>query len=159
MKNLIIIAIFLSFLSGCATNVAVKDGMKIVQDIPFTVDTIDNRCGVNPEGKDSAQLMKDAMAKALAGSQLPQGENGYKINVVITEYAPGDAFKRWVMPGWGETKLTVQCVVKGKNDTIAGEMDVSKTISAGGAYTIGAFEYVFADVANAIVEEIKKKLV
>jgi len=159
MKKLFLFAIICILLAGCAPNVTVKGDMKLSQNTPFAISYIENQCGINPEGKDSVQLMKDAIDKAIAESQLPQGKDGYAIDVIITEYQPGDAFKRWLMPGWGETKLTVQCIVKEINGDKAGEMEVSKSIADGGAYTIGAWNYVFSDVAKAMVEEIKKRIV
>ena len=130
--------------------------MKISQNVPFTAGIIENQCGVNPDGNTATQLMKDAIDKAIAESQLPQGKEGYTIDIAIVEYQPGDAFKRWLLPGWGETKLTVLCIVNAKNGDKAGEIEVSKSIAAGGGFTAGAWEYVFTDVAKAVVEEIKK---
>ena len=160
MKKHILILLSFLVLYGCSTNVAVKDDLRFADKIPFAAGKVINQCGVNPEGaKDAATIMAEAIAKELATSDLPQGTNGYSIDTTIEEYEPGDAFKRWLMPGWGATNLVVQVSIKDLSGSVVGEMKISRNIAAGGGYTIGAWEYVFTDVAKAIIEELKKRIV
>jgi len=122
------------------------------------VGQITNQSGINPEGdKDAVTLMKEAMVAELAKSSLPQGDKGYSIDVTILRYEPGDAFKRWLMPGWGATVLDVAVAVKDPANNKVGEMSISRNIAAGGGYTIGAWKYVFTEVAKAIIEELTKR--
>ena len=160
MRKLAIVAVFFVLLSGCATKVTVQKEIALTENVPFTVESVDNQCAATPpEGdKDAVTLMQEALYAAIAEAELPQGPDGYKIKVFLKEYAPGDALKRWLMPGWGQTKLTVQCVVTDKDGLQAGEIEVSRSIAAGGGYTIGAWHYIFSDVAKALVKEIKGKM-
>lgn len=158
MRKFVLFAIICTLLAGCATTVAVKDYTRISKKIPFAIGDIENQCGVNPEGKTSTNIMKNALKKALLKSKLRRGNEGYTIDVIITEYKPGNAFKRWLIPGCGETQLTVNCIIKSENGNKAVEIDVSRSVAAGGAYTVGAWEIVFHEVAQALVEEIEQRV-
>lgn len=161
MKKYLVFLSVLALLYGCATDVYVKDdNLKFAPASQFSIGNITNECGINPDegDKDSSALMKEALEKALEASSLPKGLDGYSININIVEYSPGDAFKRWLWPGYGETKLVIIAMVKDKSNQDIGEIKVTRSISAGGAYTIGAWKYVFDDAANTVVEEVKKRI-
>ena len=60
---------------------------------------------------DVEKMLADALNGALekrnlkwAGGNFPMLE----LSAEIVEYTKGDAFKRWLMPGWGSTVLVVR---------------------------------------------------
>jgi hypothetical protein len=156
-KGLFLALMLAVTLSGCSTNVTVDDGFTVDKTLPFEVGVIENSSGVNPDGHESVELMKSALDKAIAESQLPVGSEGYTVDVLITDYIPGNAFKRWLVMGWGTTKLTVKFKLIDEDNV--NEIEVSRSISAGGAFTIGAWQTVFKDVADSVVEEIKTRTI
>ena len=50
----------------------------------------------------------------------------------IIEYEKGNAFKRWVMPGWGATELSIRCQLKDDQDNMVGSIVASREVVAGG---------------------------
>ena len=110
---------------------------------------------------DVAQKMRDALETKLRASKLLGGaESGQKplvLSARIVDYEPGDAFKRWLMPGFGSTVLTVECALYDGKKRVA-TVNARRTVDAGGAYTIGAWEAIFGHVADDIVNGLKEKL-
>jgi hypothetical protein len=93
-----------------------------------------------------------------AGMRWNRGDgNKMVIESKIVEYEAGDAFKRWLLPGWGATVLTVQCDLKEENQLV-GSVEARRTVSAGGGYTIGAWEDIFEDLAEDIVNDLQAKI-
>lgn len=60
------------------------------------------------------------------------------------------------MPRWGATVLTVEATLK-DNDQIVGKANASRNITAGGGYTIGAWKYVYDDIAADLISDLKKQ--
>ncbi|WP_096399470.1 DUF4410 domain-containing protein [Candidatus Desulfovibrio trichonymphae] len=60
---------------------------------------------------DLAQAMGDALQFELKNRSSFSEQGNYIINVNILKYEPGNAFKRWLMPGAGETKLAANAFV------------------------------------------------
>jgi len=92
--------------------------------------------------------------EGLAGSNAT-----YVIKTKITEYAPGNAFTRWIIPGAGATKLSTESIVYTTDNIEVARIPVHRSIAAGGGYTIDAWKYVFEDVAKETVKVIKTQLV
>ena len=110
-----------------------------------------------PNDKDAFSL-EEAMSAALGSALNKQGLTGagqYSVNVNILAYAPGSAFVRWLMPGAGATRLSVEALIADKNGVQTAKIPVERHISAGGGYTIGAYKYIFEDVAQEIAAVIK----
>jgi hypothetical protein len=80
------------------------------------------------------------------------------LNSQITEYEPGDAFKRWLLPGWGATVVAVEGELRDETDAVVGTVRARRTVSSGGAYTIGAWRSIFGRVADDIVAELRSKI-
>ena len=109
---------------------------------------------------DVEQLFTDALAEELrASNMLWSGEATAKIKLQskITEYEEGNAFKRWLMPGWGATIVSIQCDLR-EGSKIIGTVDARRTVSMGGGYTIDAWRTIFADIAKDVVSELKPKI-
>lgn len=77
----------------------------------------------------------------------------------ITGYKKGSAFKRWMMPGWGATELSIQCNLKDDQNNPVGSAMASREIFAGGLYTVGAWETIFKAVAKDVAEDLKNQIV
>ena len=60
----------------------------------------------------------------------------------IVGYKKGSAFKRWMMPGWGATELSIRCDLKDDKNNQVGSAIASCEVVAGGGYTIGAWKTV-----------------
>jgi hypothetical protein len=105
------------------------------------------------------KLLTDALTEKLTRQELLwSGGQARRVVLVskIIEYEPGDAFKRWLMPGWGATVVGVECEVR-DGDRLVGTVRARRTVSAGGGYTIGAWRTIFSSVADDIVGELRGK--
>lgn len=109
---------------------------------------------------DIATEMRARLIEELGKSKLlaREGDSAvYVLNARITDYQPGDAFKRWLAPGLGSTIAVVECDVYQGQDKV-GTIRANRSVEFGGAYTAGAWKSIFASVAEDIVGEIEKKL-
>ena len=139
---------------------------RLAPDKPFLISNIkvDDVSGFKfPAGQESIDLeqtLYSALEKRLKTEQLltdAQGEEFLILDAKIVEYAPGDAGKRWLLPGYGSTILSTHCELKEKNSgTLISEIQARRTVEAGGLYTIGAWKTIFNSVADDIVKEVNK---
>ncbi len=77
----------------------------------------------------------------------------------LTEYEAGNAFGRWLLPGLGTTVCSVDAELLDKQTgALIGRMQSRQTVSFGGAYSIGADNYICKRVADDLIREIDKKV-
>jgi hypothetical protein len=109
------------------------------------------------EGDKDAFDLKEAMTSALRTQLSSQGlsiANAlYTVNVNILTYEPGSAFARWLMPGTGVTRLTVEAMIVDKKGAHLAKIPVDRRIYDG--FTIGGYKYIFDEVAQEIAAVIK----
>ena len=117
--------------------------------------SVDNQ-PVDIEGLLTGKLTEKLSEKRLLWTGTP--DRRLILNTNIVEYEPGDAFKRWLMPGWGSTVMVVACELRDETDTVIGTLRVRRTVDAGGAYTIGVWRSIFSKVAGDIVSELQSKI-
>jgi len=70
----------------------------------------------------------------------------------------GNAFKRWLLPGYGSTILEVDCELKAPDGTTAATIHHQRSVFAGGVFTIGAWKTIFGSVASDIADELEARL-
>ncbi|NOT12499.1 MAG: DUF4410 domain-containing protein [Methylococcaceae bacterium] len=106
------------------------------------------------------QMLTDALAEKLRDENLlwtGQGDEKLILSSKIIEYEKGNAFKRWLLPGWGSTVITVHGDLK-NGPLLVGSEKARRTVSIGGAYSIGAWKTIFNSIAEDIVEDIRDKI-
>jgi Domain of unknown function (DUF4410) len=147
---------------GCGTvehRVSLDQAYRVDPGTKVVVGSVTNKTGqsfdINVE-----KMLGDALAQALKDQHL-DWTNGPSPKLTLTtdivEYAKGDALKRWLVPGWGSTALVVRATLTDSNGRNVGSVEAKRTVDAGGAYTIGAWETVFKDVAQDIVSDLTEK--
>ena len=105
-------------------------------------------------------MLRRALTEKLTAEGLLWGNASPKKLVLdskILDYDQGDAFKRWLLPGWGATVLTTQSDLR-QDGQVVGTVDAKRTVSAGGAYTIGAWKTVFDNLSGDVVEDLRSKI-
>lgn len=112
---------------------------------------------------DAVGLMREALEAALGERDIAwQGDpatDRFVLDVVVEDYEPGNAFKRWVLPGYGATILQVSGVLTdASTGEVAGELFQERSIYSGGAFTIGMWENVFRAVAEDMVNELENRV-
>lgn len=110
---------------------------------------------------DIVGMVDQSLKNALAKQNLLQGSTSdcIELQTSILGYSKGNAFKRWLLPGWGTTVLEVHCTLVSKlGGEILGSIDAKRTVSMGGGYSIGAWRTICDSVAKDIVEELQKKI-
>ena len=151
-------------LSGCSTKTYYQPvpGEEAVQPTAsFVVGKTQDLSGYkfSDDDKDKFDLataMDEALKAELgkAGALRLDGAD-YVIDTKITNYAPGNAALRWLLPGAGETRLTVESSVINNEGRVVATIPVDRRVPAGGVQTVGAYKYVFEDVAKAIVTVLR----
>ena len=127
---------------------------------------------------DVASMFAASLSDALAKGNLlaASGEDRLLISADILDYERGNAFKRWLLPGWGSTVLHVRCEVRrasaaalaqpaggsslpavGSGPSGLGSVEARRTVSFGGAYSVGAWRTIFDRVSTDVADEIKKQ--
>jgi len=160
---LVVLAVAMVGMAGCSTKSAYTalPGAETVSPVgPFdvgeTTDASGYKFGDNAEKIDLAAAMGLALQTALNNSGISASPGKYTLKTTITEYAPGNAFARWMLPGAGGTVLGVTCtVVDVETGKPLATLPVRRSIAAGGLYTVGAWKYVFEEVAGEIVKMLK----
>jgi hypothetical protein len=154
-----IYCLFLLFVVACstkATYIALPDSVNVEPTSLFSVGEITDSSKFQfPQGETDTLVLTDAMSEALEKALKGKGALGdgqWIINVDIVDYAPGNAFMRWLLPGAGETLLKVVAHIVSQEGVAAARLPVERSIAAGGGYTVGAWEYIFTEVAETIVE-------
>jgi hypothetical protein len=106
------------------------------------------------------KMLADSFAETLKKENLmasDSDQSSLTLTSRIIEYKKGDAFKRWLMPGWGSTALAIKCDLEDKGKVV-GSVDAKRTVDIGGGYTIGAWKTVFSKLADDVVSDLKKQL-
>jgi hypothetical protein len=128
-------------------------------DAKIEVGPVKNETGENFD-IDIEKMLAAALADTLRREELFwEGKEASKLtsNCKILEYKKGDAFKRWLMPGWGSTVLSVKCDLLDGN-VIVGIINARRTVDGGGAYTVGAWEKVFGQLSGDIVMDVQSHI-
>lgn len=112
---------------------------------------------------DAAGLMREALEATLNERDIAwQGDpaaDRFVLDVMVEDYEPGNAFKRWVLPGYGATILQVSGVLTdASTGEVAGDLYQERSIYSGGAFTIGMWEKVFQTVAEDMVNELENRV-
>lgn len=162
--NLIFFALFfMALLTGCGTvqhKVDLKDKYTPPTDTKIELGRVMNKTGEEFD-IDIKKMLSDSLAKKLKEKELLwSGTGGSRLLLEsnIIEYKKGDAFKRWLLPGWGATVLIIRCDLLDEANSIVGSVQAKRTVSAGGGYTIGAWNTIFDNLANDVVEDLTKKI-
>ena len=109
---------------------------------------------------DIEQILTDAFAEVLRKEKLlPVGGEDHRLVLTsrIVEYEKGNAFKRWLLPGWGSTVISLEGDLRDV-DQLVGSFQARRTVSIGGGYTIGAWRTIFASIARDIVKDLNKQM-
>jgi hypothetical protein len=159
MKSLLLIFPIL-FLVACGTvehSVRVEDQQAFGVDTKILVGEVANKTGESFD-IDVEAMLRDAMVNELAKENL-LGQQGtpdlVSMDVNIIEYRKGDAFKRWLWPGYGSTVLVIEATLLDAEGNVDATAQANRSVDAGGGYTTGAWKEVFEDVAADLVSDLK----
>ena len=144
------------FASGIPESFAIGPGQKI--ELP----PIENATG-KALSFAADQVFNLHMSKLLRERNLESVPPHHTATVILKtkliEFEQGDAFQRWLLPGLGTTVCTVHAeLLDRKTGALIGAIESRQTVSFGGAYSIGAYEYICRRVAEELIQEIDKKL-
>lgn len=159
MKSLLSIFLILS-LVACGTvehSVRVEDQQAFGHDTKIVIGEVVNKTGESFD-IDIETMLSDAMVNELTKESLlgQEGSNNtVTMNVNIIEYRKGDAFKRWLWPGYGSTVLVVEATLLDDDGNVDATAQANRSVDFGGGYTIGAWKRVFEDVAADLVSDLK----
>ena len=111
---------------------------------------------------DIKEMLRNSLDKALGDKDLLwQGSSGqqyYGISLRIIDYDMGNAFKRWLLPTYGSTVLSVHTdVIDLEKNEIVTYMEHKQTVAVGGVFSIGAWKSVFDNIAKDIATDIERK--
>ena len=159
MRSLLYI-LSLMFLVACGTvehSIRVEDQQAFGGDTKILVGEVTNKTGESFD-IDIEAMLRDAMVDELSKESL-LGKKGMpdqvSMNVNIIEYRKGDAFKRWLWPGYGSTVLVIEAVLLDAEGNVDATAQANRSVDAGGGYTTGAWKEIFEDVSADLVSDLK----
>jgi uncharacterized lipoprotein YajG len=163
IKLITLLFVISSFIGGCATPGSEGPGkaLSLNPDYKYKIKQITDN-STEKHDIDAAQLLNEALENSLREQGLllegTSQNNYYAISAQILDYDMGNAFKRWLMPGYGSTVLGVHTdVIDSETGEIITFMEHRQTIAAGGLYSVGAWENIFTTVANDITTDLERK--
>jgi hypothetical protein len=157
--RVLLILVTVAFLTACGTaqhSLKVEEQYVPHEDTQVAVGSVANETG-DTFDVDIEAMLRDALAEKLKASEIyceHAEAHDLVINARVTGYQKGDAFKRWLLPGYGSTVLTVEGDLLDPAGNIIGTVQAKRSVDAGGAYTVGAWESIFAGVAQDVVDDL-----
>jgi hypothetical protein len=119
------------------------------------------------EGKvfeaEASAMLREALDQELEQRQIRWGGDTsmprFILNATIINYEMGNAFKRWLLPGWGGTILEVKCdLLSGRDSSLVASFQHKRSVYIGGLYTVGVWKTIFSSVAADIANELEARL-
>lgn len=111
---------------------------------------------------DVAALMRKSLDRALAEEGLAwsgdHGDKRVRLDLEVLDYDPGNAFKRWLLPGFGSTVLQVSGrLTDVRTGSSVGNFHHKLRVAFGGAYTIGAWRTIFDNVSTDVARSLANR--
>ncbi len=115
-----------------------------------------DRSGFKGE-RDLAAEATQGLAEKLQATKLfeisPDGS--LVLTCDIESFAEGNAFQRWLLPGWGATEARVAVIVLEKpEDKVLATLRSHSSVGSGGLFSVGANQYILSVVLNDIVNQL-----
>lgn len=109
------------------------------------------------------EAFRNAMRASLEEEKLlwkkGRSSDRFTLDLRLVEYRPGNAFQRWLLPGYGSTVLAVEGTVTDARSGIrTGTIRHERSVHFGGAYTVGAWSFIFDQVAADIARDLKVRI-
>ena len=151
------------FLSACGTvehSVRVEDPQAFSSATTVAVREVTNKTGETFD-IDIEAMLRDAMLDELKKQALLAELGDAEVvtmDVNIIEYRKGDAFKRWLWPGYGSTVLVVEATLLDREGNVDATAQANRSVDAGGGYTIGAWQSIFGNVAADLVTDLRTNI-
>jgi hypothetical protein len=150
--------------AGCVAPTGTKTESEL---LPRPGSRIELRDVTDESGKrfevDAPGMLREAIQESLReeGLAWTPGAAGerFALSLAIREYRPGNAFKRWLAPGYGSTVLGVEGTLRDANTgALAATVVHQRSVHWGGAYTIGEWRSVFGWVADDIAADMRVRI-
>ncbi len=164
IRSFILLMLVLFLCSSCVTPGALKP---VGEGLPrpgakVMVGTVTN-VGVGTSELHIEQKLLDELRQALQEENILGGGTGapadFRLDLRITRYEPGNAFKRWLIPGYGSTVLELEGeLTDSKDGSRVALIKQERTVAVGGLYTIGAWSTIVGQAARDIARELKTRI-
>jgi hypothetical protein len=157
-----LLAISILAMAGCQStqqNTTFTQGYTPPAGVTIEVGTVTNETGA-ALAADTEKNFAESLKNDISGNKMLYISGpGSKLvlNTKFVDYKPGQAWKRWLLPGWSNNVLTVHCDLM-DGDKVAGSLEIRRTISWGAGYTFTPWKSIFPRVASDVADELKKKL-
>jgi len=145
-------------LTACVTSQVTTDFSQVKRPLPIPISV--EAC-IDLTGTTAADLGSQATSAFIeqleASEEFVVQENAdYSLACEVNNYLPGNAFKRWIMPGWGTTVGQVSAMLQ---DAKTGEIELivtgDATLGGGGLYTVGAWQYIVPAAVKDTVKQLR----
>jgi len=164
IKSFILLMSVLFLCSSCATPGALKSNDEGLPrpGAKVTVGIVTNVGGSTSE-LHIEQKLQDELRQALQEENILAGSTTapaiFRLDLRITRYEPGNAFKRWLLPGYGSTVLELEGeLTDSKNGNRVALIKQERTVAFGGLYTIGAWSTIVSQTARDLARELKTRI-
>ena len=74
----------------------------------------------------------------------------------IESFAEGNAFQRWILPGWGATEARVAVIVfERPGEKVLATLRSHSAVGSGGLFSVGADQYILSVALDDIVNQME----
>ena len=147
--------------TGCASarhKLTMNADYQLKPNTCFEVGKVSNTSGQEFD-IDVEKRFSDALSDKLRSEDMlwkSGGASGLQVRTRIICYEKGNAFYRWLNMSSGDTVLSVECDLW-EESRIVGSAEATRRIHTGGLYSIGAWSYIFSDVAKDLVADLRRQ--
>jgi hypothetical protein len=147
------------WVQGCAVDqvmTEMRDRQELNLPMPIKVQPCIDRTGteVADLGAQATETFQEEFNATEEFTVEPDGR--FVLVCEVTNFLPGNAVERWILPGSGVTVGNVSAMIQ---DSRTGEILIiiegTATVGSGGLYTIGAWNYIVPTAVKNIVDKLQ----
>lgn len=138
------------------------DAQAFNSDTKVILGTVVNKTG-NIFDVDIEAILESAIVRKLSVESLLAyrgNSNAVVMDVSIIKYRKGNAFSREILPlpGYSSTVLVIEASLFDSEGNLDATAQAKRSVDWGGRYTVGAWSYIFDDLANDLVEDLRSEI-
>ena len=137
-------------------HLTLDQGYALEENAKIEVEKVRNKSGKALEVQ-AETLLQEALKEEFRSAGLlwvPGSGPRLTLACRILDYEKGNAFMRWMIPGWGRTVLKTRCKLIDQ-DRVIGKMEANRSIDIGGMLEVDGWIAIFEKTAKDIVADIK----
>lgn len=146
-----------SVITGCANTSSqiVSNPEHLTPPLTFQLGQCKDHTGNSQRdlGREATEALAGQLQKRPSMPVAPDGR--YRIDCRVEAFQEGNAWKRWVMPGWGQTTARISVtLIDSQSGSEVLTLEGDSAVVGGGLYSLGADRHILESAAGAVVDKL-----